>query len=158
MLKTLGLYRTLLIKSINFVDRRTGNYQKNLTNRRGDMLFESITLHRRFPYAVLAGFLFLDKGAASDNTPKRRSTFENAHPRLRLFTGRDDPAGRDEQYERLYISLLDSNPFSPSYQLFAVGQTKPVSLTSAFDDLIELIAERNPDFYQAVGGNLRRSR
>ena len=47
----------LSVKSINFRDRRSRNFQKNLTNRRGDMLFESVTLHRRFPYAVLGGLL-----------------------------------------------------------------------------------------------------
>jgi hypothetical protein len=152
-----GLLIAISVKSINFKDGRSGNYQKNLTNRRGDMLFESVTLHRRFPYAVLAGFMFLDKGAASDQTARRRSTFENAHPRLRLFTGRDDPAGRDEQYERLYVVLLDSNPFAPSYDVFAVGDAKKkISLDSAFDDLIGVVAERNPDFYQAEKGKLRR--
>jgi hypothetical protein len=59
-----GLLLGISIKSINFRDRRTGNFQKNLTNRRGDMLMEAVTLHRRFPYAVLGALFFLDKGAA----------------------------------------------------------------------------------------------
>src|SRR3954470_14002610 len=107
-----GLLLGLSIKSINFRDGRSGNFQKNLTNRRGDMLFESVTLHRRFPFAVLAGFVFLDKDARHDGTARRNSTFANAFPRLRLFTGREDPAGREEQYERLYIALVDANPFA----------------------------------------------
>lgn len=90
-----GLIFAVSIKSINFRDKKTGNFQKNLTNRRGDMLFEGVTLHRRFPYAVLAGFFFLDKDAANDATEKRSSTFHNTHKRLSMFTGRDDPAGRD---------------------------------------------------------------
>jgi hypothetical protein len=48
-----GLLVAFSIKSINFRDSKTNNFQKNLTNRRGDLLFESITLHRRFPYSVL---------------------------------------------------------------------------------------------------------
>lgn len=52
-----GLLLGVSMKTINFRDQRSGNFQKNLTNRRGDMLFEAVTLHRRFPYAVLAGFL-----------------------------------------------------------------------------------------------------
>ena len=44
-----GLLLGVSIKTINFRDRKTGNFQKNLTNRRGDMLFEAVTLHRRFP-------------------------------------------------------------------------------------------------------------
>lgn len=152
-----GLLFAISVKTINFRDMTTKNFQKNLTNRRGDMLFEAVTLHRRFPYAVLTGFLFLDKDAATDNTPKRRSTFENAHQRFNLFDGRDDPAGRDEQYERLYIVLLDANPFTPKYEAFRVGHsTTPVALDTAFDEFIDILAERNPDFYEAVAGELHK--
>lgn len=154
-----GLLLALSIKTINFRDSRTGNFQKNLTNRRGDLLYEAVTLHRRFPYAVLGGFLFLDKDAASDNTGTRRSTFINADSRLRLFDGRNDPAGRDEQYERLFIVLLDATPFAASVEVFRVGDPQtPVSLASALDDIITLVAERNPDFYEADGGNLQPAR
>ena len=65
-----GLLLGISVKSINFRDSRTRNFQKNLINRRGDMLIEGVTLHRRFPYAVLAGFFFLDKEAANDGTTK----------------------------------------------------------------------------------------
>lgn len=74
-----GLLLGISIKSINFRDSRSKNFQKNLTNRRGDMLFEAVTLHRRFPYAVLGGLFFLDSAAESDATTKRRSTFINTH-------------------------------------------------------------------------------
>lgn len=153
-----GLIFGISVKTISFRDSRTNNYQKNLTNRRGDMLIESVTLHRRFPYAVLAGFLFLDKGAAEDATERRRSTFENAHTRLRIFTGRSDPAGRDEQFERLYLLLLGANPFQPHLEIFHVGAPEqPLSLAAVFDDLVRLVAERNPDFYEYNDGRLQRS-
>lgn len=152
-----GLLLAVSVKTINFRDRRSGNFQKNLTNRRGDMLFESITLHRRFPYAVLAGFLFLDQDAASDDTGRRRTTFDNAHSRLELFSGRDDPAGRDEQYEQLFIVLLDANPFTPVFKVFPVGDPAgPVPLELAFDHLVGLVVKRNADFYEAVNGELLR--
>lgn len=153
-----GLLLGISIKSINFRDKRTNNFQKNLVNRRGDMLIEAVTLHRRFPYSVLAGFVFLDKEAAQDNTPRRRSTFENAHSRLRLFTGRNDPAGRDEQYERMYLVLLDANPFSPSLVIHPVGDpASSLTLEDIFTDLASLVAERNPDFYECVEGNLQKA-
>jgi hypothetical protein len=152
-----GLLFATSVKTINFRDNKTKNNQKNLTNRRGDMLFEAVTLHRRFPYAVLGGFFFLDEGAEADATGRRRSTFENAHQRLRLFTGRRDPAGRDEQYERLYVVLVDANRFKPRVEAYQAGQTKTSTPFGAiFDDLIDLVAERNPDFYESDGtGNLR---
>jgi hypothetical protein len=149
-----GLLLAISIKTIN-----APPFQKNLTNRRGDMLFESVTLHRRFPYAVLAGFLFLDKGAADDATKRRRSTFVNAHRLLWLFSGRDDPADRDEQYEKLYIILLDANKFDPKVRTYAVGDSEnTIQLGDVFDELIAKVATRNPDHYDKVNGKLRKVR
>ncbi len=61
-------------------DAKSKNFQKNLTNRRGDLTVEAVTLHRRFPYAVLTGWLFLERkppttrptaAAAPSRTPSR---------------------------------------------------------------------------------------
>lgn len=152
-----GLIVGVSIKTINFRDRRSGNFQKNLTNRRGDMLFESVTLHRRFPFAVLFGFLFLDWEARDDDTERRDSTFHNAHKRLELFTGRDDPEGREEQYERLYVCLIRGNPFEPKYEAYEAGDPEtPISIEEIFDELVDLVAERNNDFYEEKDGKLHR--
>ncbi len=152
-----GLLLAISVKTINFKDKRSGNYQKNLTNRRGDLLFEAVTLHRKFPYAVLAGFFILDTEAARDESDRRRSTFENAHLRLKLFTGRSDPAGRDEQYERLYIVLLDASGDNPKFEAYEAGRLRdPVLLERAFNELIELVVERDPDFYESIGGVINK--
>jgi hypothetical protein len=154
-----GLLLAISVKTISFRDGTTKNFQKNLINRRGDMLIEAVTLHRRFPYAVLMGMLFINKDSRSDGTGRRRSTFENAFPRLRLFTGRTDPSGRDEQLERFYLLSVDANPFNPVLECFHVSDpTTPVALEEAFDDIIELLAERNFDLYEEDrAGNIRRA-
>jgi hypothetical protein len=150
-----GLLLGISIKTINYRDSKTGNFQKNLTNRRGDMLIEAVTLHRRFPYSVLAGFFFLDAGAATDHTKMRKSTFENAHTRLRLFTGRDDPGGRDEQFERFFLILLEASSKHSNFQAYAVGESKTVvPMEKVMDQLVELVAIRNPDFYEYLDGSL----
>lgn len=146
-----GLILAISVKTIMFRDGKTKQYQKNLTNRRGDLLVEAVTLHRRFPYSVLAGFLFLDIHASSDGTDRRKSTFENAFPRLRLFTRRPDPAGREEQFERLFLLLVDSNPFQPTVTAYEVNDPQtPVDLDAALTDIVELVAERNFDLYEAT--------
>jgi hypothetical protein len=72
-----------------------------------------------------------------------------------MFTGRDDPAGRPEQYERLYIILVDANPAAPQYEVYAVSRPdQPIPLDAALTELLELLAERNPDFYEVVDGKL----
>lgn len=151
-----GLLLAISIKSINFRDSKTKNFQKNLVNRRGDMLMEAVTLHRRFPYAVLGAFFFFDKDADSDDTVRRKSTFVNAHARLRLFTGRNDPAGRDEQFERFYIMLLDASSTTKPIKSYEVGKPRtPIPLSAILDELLKIAAERNPDFYEYEAGNLR---
>ena len=153
-----GLILGISVKTINFRDAKTRNFQKNLTNRRADMLMEAVTLHRRFPYAVLAGFFFFDREAEADGTDKRRSTIANAHARLRLFTGRNDPAGRDEQYERLYLLSLDARLEGCVLVAWEVGKPDvAVSLEAIFTGFTELVAERNPDFYEALDGRLSRA-
>jgi hypothetical protein len=152
-----GLLLACSVKTIMFRDNRSGNFQKNLTNRRGDLTVEAVTLHRRFPYAVLSGWLFLDARAADDDTDKRRSTFENAFPRLRLFTGRQDPAGREEQFERLYLLLVDTNPFAPTIECYHVAdRTRIVDIDQALTELVDLVGERNFDLYEAAAGKIRK--
>jgi hypothetical protein len=154
-----GLILAISIKTINSRDRRTKNFQKNLVNRRGDMLMEAVTLHRRFPYAVLCGLMFLDVAAASDGTARRQSTFANAHLRLRLFTGRDDPADRDEQFELLYLSLFDAEHPSRPFRFFAVGKPDvEVDASKIINDLLDITAQRNPDLYTLVDGRLKLQR
>lgn len=149
-----GLLLGISIKTINYRDARSGTYQKNLTNRRGDMLIEAVTLHRRFPYSVLGGLFFLDAGAATDGSSRRKSTFENAHMRFRLFTGRDDPAGRDEQFETFHLILLGPGG---SLRAHAVGDPATVvPMAEVIDSLVERVAVRNPDFYEYVDGGLER--
>ncbi len=154
-----GLLLAISVKTINFRDSRTLNYQKNLTNRRGDMLMEAVTLHRRFPYSVLAGLFFFDKGAATDGTSRRRSTLQNAHTRLQLFTGRNDPAGREEQFERFYLLLLDGDATPPKVTAYPVGKPdQEISLDALLRELVDLVAQRNPDFYEVTpDGSLARA-
>lgn len=149
-----GLLLAISVKCITGKDPKTGNYQKNLINRRGDMLGEAVTLHRRFPYAVLGGFFFFDKGAAEDSSEQRSSTFLNAHRAFRIFTGRADPAGRDEQYEALYFGLVEATPFQSTVRFTLAGAPeRDISLDHALDSLLRLVVERDPDFYALVGPN-----
>lgn len=150
-----GLLLGISIKTINFIDLHSRNFQKNLINRRGDMLTEAVTLHRRFPYAVLVGCLFLDGGAELDGTPRRASTFINAHRLLKIFTGRTDPTGRDEQFEKLYLVLVDASASTGRLRAFEVGNfADPLSLDAIFAEITRMLAERNSDFYESLDGRL----
>ncbi|MCY3782254.1 MAG: hypothetical protein OXG79_00515 [Chloroflexi bacterium] len=156
-----GLLIAFSVKCINFADRRSRNYQKNFTNRRGDMLFEAVTLHRRFPYATLVGIFVFDNGAQFDGTERRASTIENAHRGLRLFTGRDDPAGRDEQYEKFYLGLVSASAERSEMSFARAGEPESeLALDEVITEALGTVAERNGDAYDYDGHglSLRRSR
>lgn len=128
------------------------------TSRRNDLLFESTTLHRRFPYAALGGLFFLDMGAKHDGTSGRRSTFLNAHHRLKMFTGRADPSGRPEQYERIFVILVDATPKRVIYEVYRAGDPDTqIALDQALNELLEIVAERSPDFYDLRDSKLVRA-
>lgn len=150
-----GLLLALSVKTTNFKDKSSQNYQKNLTNRRGEMLFETVTLHRRFPYAVIGGLYILDAGAGEDGTARRESTFLNAHTAFKLFTNRLDPGDREEKFEAFYLALQRSTPFKSEIQLYHAGEPEKAStLDDMLKRLLELVVERNSDLYQLLDGRM----
>lgn len=153
-----GLVLGVSIKSISFPDGRTHNYQKNLTNRRGDLLAEATTLHQRFPYAVLGGLFLFDEGAKADGTARRPSTFMTAHEYFRAFEGRGNQANSVERFEALGIVLYRAaDPIG--YRYYAAGQpATPEPLTAFFDRLLRRVAERNPDRFRYADGKLSARR
>lgn len=153
-----GLVLGLSVKSICFRDKKTKNFQKNLTNRRGDLLAEATTLHQRFPYAVIGGFFVFEEGAASDGTNNRPSTFLTAHEYFRAFDRRSTESNAVQKFEALGIALYQPNePFSVS--CFAAGRPHtPVSADDFLSALLERVAERNPDRFRFAEGKIRGRR
>ena len=153
-----GLVLGVSVKSICFRDKKSQNYQKNLTNRRGDLLSEATTLHQRFPYAVVGGLFLFDRGAAEDGTSKRVSTFITAHEYFRAFDNRSTQANAVQKFEVLGIALYDSKePVGLKY--YDAGQSdlaKP--LQSFFSRLLDRVAERNPDRFRFADGKLTSRR
>jgi len=150
-----GLILAVSVKSICFPDAKTKNFQKNLTNRRGDLLAEATTLHQRFPYAVVGGLFLLDRRAAADGTGRRASTFETAHEFFKTFDGRGTQTNAVERFEVLGIALFDSSPATVSYfDAGKGGEEKP--LDSFLERLLARIAERNPDRFRFVQGRIEK--
>jgi hypothetical protein len=149
-----GLILGLSVKSISFPDRRTRNYQKNLTNRRGDLLAEATTLHQRFPYAVIGGLFLFDEGAARDGTDRRPSTFLTAHEYFRAFDRRGSQSNAVEKFEALGIILYRA--VEPAdYRYYDAGEPDAQrSLDTFFRHLLERIAERNADRFRYANGRL----
>lgn len=153
-----GLVLAVSIKTISFPDRRTRNYQKNLTNRRGDLLAEATTLHQRFPYAVVGGLFLFDEGAEKDDTPRRASTFVTAHEYFRAFDQRGTQANSVEKFEALGIVLYRAvEPVA--YRYFDAGHSgSERSLDDFLRRLLGRVAERNPDRFRFAEGRVIQRR
>lgn len=150
-----GLILGISLKGIYFPDisrlRMDGTiyFAKNLTNRKGDLLAESTTLHKRFPYAVLGGLFLMDRRAADDDTPGRLSTYRRAHQMLSSFADRDSHTDADEKYESLAVGIFDTQP---SYELAWAGEPDdPITFDDYLDTLLHRVAEYNPDHFEWTG-------
>lgn len=149
-----GLILAVSIKTISFPDEKTNNYQKNLQNRKADLVFEVTTLHKRFPYAVVGGLFFLYEDARKDARTKARiSTFERAHQVLKIFSGRTGHRNEESKFEHLAIGLYAAGP--PRFRMYKAGNsTKTITLNSFLEQLLQTVAERNPEDYVFYDGRL----
>lgn len=88
----LGLEIGLSLKGLNFRDRKSGNFDKNLTGRLYELGDELRVVHERLPHAFMAAVIFLPLQATSDKSEAAQSSFAHAVRSLRERTGRLDPA------------------------------------------------------------------
>lgn len=149
-----GLVLAISIKTISFPDATTRNYQKNLQNRKADMAFEVTTLHKRFPYAVVGGLFFLYDDARHDNVGQARiSTFDRAHQVFKIFNRRAGHRNEEAKFEFLSVGLYRSDP--PAYGLFEAGNPKKrITLDFFLNEILALVAERNPEQFVFLKGHL----
>ena len=159
-----GLMLAVTIKTINFpsfprikgsqppqfdFSKRSG-FSKNIKNRFGDLTTESITLHLRFPFAVVACLFAMPERSMQDKgNQMKSSTFERAAKLYGTISGRvayGDPA---EKFENVTLMLHRplSDPAEPDdawVRLYRAGSMEEVSEEDYFIDLRELYNQRNP--------------
>lgn len=158
-----GLMLAVTIKTLNFPSfpkvkgsktefdyTGKGNFSKNIKNRFGDLTTESITLHLRFPFAVVSCLYvmpvrsFLDKGSQM-----KSSTFERAGRLYGTISGRrayGDPAERFENITLMSYQPLTSDklPGDVWIKLYEAGGMKEVTESEYFLSLRDIYNERNP--------------
>ena len=130
---------------------KPGNFSKNVKNRFGDLTTESITLHLRFPFAVVACLYAMPERARTEKgTSMKISTFERAERLYGTISGRSaygDPAERFEDVTLMLCRPLTdvSHPDDVWVQLFRAGPTeKKIAEEDYFESLRELYNQRNP--------------
>lgn len=139
-----GLLLAVSIKSICFAP-----FGKNLKNRFSDMCTEAITLHMRFPYAVVCALFALPAAADEDVTAARpESTFRRATRLFATISGRREYTDPGEKFEN--VALLRFRPPGADGSPATVELVDAVSgerLTEEahyFSMLRQLYNQRNP--------------
>lgn len=140
-----GLMLAVTIKTLNFPSfprikgseppqfdfSKKGKFSKNIKNRFGDLTTESITLHLRFPFAVVAClYVMPERSMADKGDQMRSSTFERAAKLYGTISGRiayGDPAEKFENVtlmlHRPLSDLAASNARRPTLRI--LPRTKP---------------------------------
>jgi hypothetical protein len=125
-----------------------GPYGKNLKNRFYDLCPEAITLHMRFPYAVVCALFCFPTAANEEMTRTRRvSTFVRARRLLSTISGRQEYTGPGEKFENITMLLFqpvtEGGP-TPWVRLTDTVTKKEMSEQDYFRMLRDLYNRRNP--------------
>lgn len=157
-----GLLLAVTIKTLNFPSfpripgsdpprfdfSKGGQFSKNIKNRFGDLTTESITLHLRFPFAVVACLYVMPERSDADKRGQMKaSTFERAAKLYGTISGRSaygDPAERFEDVTLMLFRPVTASDPDCWVSLFEAGTKKPVSEPEYFLKLRELYNQRNP--------------
>ena len=74
-----------------------------------------------------------------------------------VLAGRFEIDQFDDEHAR-YIILLDASPTTVTLTPYLVGNPTVVcSFDVMVEDLLQMVALRNPDFYEVLGGNLTKA-
>lgn len=149
-----GLILSVSIKTYSFQDYspkndELGRFTKNILRNDHELRAEADVIHRRQPYAVLIGLVFMNEAAAHDASgPKGHSSFVHAVATFRKREGRggpDDP--RFDRFERVFIGLCTHTGDDRGAVSFFDTRDTPKrnglpSRLLSFDDLVdEVVAE-----------------
>jgi hypothetical protein len=144
----LGLALGVSVKTINAKDVRTGRYTKNYSRVDNELRAEATDYHRRQPYAVLIGVLFLPVDACDDAArgSKGEAGVSSFGAAVRAFRWRVEldtrlPLAEHDHFERFFVALYD--PGDGTCRFHDVRQAPPKSRrprpeeTMSFEQVIE---------------------
>ncbi|MBN1347754.1 MAG: hypothetical protein JXQ73_34025 [Phycisphaerae bacterium] len=138
-----GLLLAISVKSINFAP-----FGKNLKNRFADLCTEAVTLHMRFPYAVVCAFFAFPVTSSQDGSEGRRiSTFVRATRLLATISGRSQHTDPAEKYENITMMLYEPMmcpTASPWLKLVDAETEEEVTVSDYFARLRKIYDQRNP--------------
>jgi hypothetical protein len=103
-----GLALGVSLKSVHLRDPKSNRYTHNMKRNEEELRIEASGYHKRQPYAVMIGVLFLPFDSC-DDAKKDPSSFGSWVRHLRPYSGRSDPEDEIDRFEKLYVALYEPN-------------------------------------------------
>lgn len=100
----IGLALGISLKSVH-IREKGGRYTHNLKRNEEELRIEAAGYHKRQPYAVMVGVLFLPFDSVNDGRRGNPSSFGSWVRHLRPYTGRTGPTDEVDKLELIYIGL-----------------------------------------------------
>jgi hypothetical protein len=105
-----GLALGISLKSVHLRDKGSGKrYTHNMKRNEEELRIEASGYHKRQPYAVMVGVLFLPFDSCNDGKGKNPSSFGSFVRYLRPYAGRSGPHDDDDRFERIYVALYETD-------------------------------------------------
>jgi len=119
-----GLALGISLKSVH-IREATGakRYTHNLKRNEEELRIEASGYHKRQPYAVMVGVLFLPFDSCTDGKKDNPSSFGSWVRHLRPYAGRRTPKDDEDRFEKIYIGLYEPNGFD--WRFFDIETNPP---------------------------------
>jgi len=104
----LGLALGISLKSVHLRDvKGAERYTHNMKRNEEELRIEATGYHKRQPYAVMIGVLFLPFDSCEDGKRDNPSSFGAWVRHLRPYAGREQPDDENDKFEKIYIALYE---------------------------------------------------
>lgn len=103
-----GLALGISLKSVHIRDVGSSErYTHNRKRNEEELRIEATGYHKRQPYAVMVGVLFLPFDSCDDGKKDNASSFGSWVRHLRPYAGREKPDEDSDKFEKIYICLYE---------------------------------------------------
>lgn len=122
-----GLVLGISLKSVHIrEDKGAQRYTHNMKRNEEELRIEASGYHKRQPYAVMCGALFLPYDSCKDgrgSAENSSSSFGSWVRKLRPFAGRSAPTDDIDRFEKIYVALYE--PDGSDLRFFDVESDPP---------------------------------
>jgi hypothetical protein len=119
-----GLALGISLKSVHIREAKGAKrYTHNLKRNEEELRIEASGYHKRQPYAVMIGVLFLPYDSCDDGKRDNPSSFGSWVRHLRPYSGRSGPKDDEDRFEKIYVGLYE--PDGSAFHLFDINLDPP---------------------------------